>query len=307
VNGRGNGAVPEAGELLPEVIEKIVLSQLGETPPKQDFSDPELAAAVGDLGLTVRKPQLCAGCPHRSSFFAIRKALPAAINPSDIGCYSLGVNQKGVDTSLCMGASVTMSSGFYLAHKVTDQERPVVATLGDSTFFHMGVPGLLSAVYNRHAFVLCVLDNSITAMTGGQSNPGLTAKPRGKDEGVALSIESVARGCGVTFVETVEAYDIAAGAGAVGRAWEHAKANRAPAVLVFKHPCMLLRVPQDVVPVSVERNKCVGCRYCIDYFGCPGLSFDERAKKTSIDKRYCVSCGVCVTVCPHKAIVKSAG
>jgi indolepyruvate ferredoxin oxidoreductase alpha subunit len=304
VNGRWNGAVPEAGELLPEVIEKIVLSQLGETPSKQDSS--ELAAAIGDLGLTVRKPQLCAGCPHRSSFFAIRKALPAAINPSDIGCYSLGVNQKGLDTSLCMGASVTMSSGFYLAHKVTGQERPVVATLGDSTFFHMGVPGLLSAVYNRHAFVLCVLDNSITAMTGGQSNPGLTGKPREKDEGVALSIEGVARGCGVTFVETVEAYDTAAGADAVKRAWEHAKTNRTPAVLVFKHPCMLLRVPQDIAPVSVERSKCVGCRYCIDYFGCPGLSFDERAKKTSIDRRYCVSCGVCAAVCPHGAILKAA-
>jgi indolepyruvate ferredoxin oxidoreductase alpha subunit len=300
VDGRWNGVVPDAGELLPEVIEKIVLSRLGEAASKPDSS--ELAAAIGDLRLTARKPQLCAGCPHRGSFFAIRKALPGAINPSDIGCYTLAVNQKGIDTSLCMGASVTMSSGLYLAHKATGQERPVVATLGDSTFFHMGVPGLLSAVYNRHAFVLCVLDNSITAMTGGQSNPGLTAKPREKDEGVALSIESVARGCGVTFVETVEAYDIAAGVSATARAWEHAKANRTPAVLVFKHPCMLLRVPQDITPVSVERNKCVGCRYCIDYFGCPGLSFEENAKKTSIDKRYCVSCGVCAAVCPHGAI-----
>jgi indolepyruvate ferredoxin oxidoreductase alpha subunit len=147
-----------------------------------------------------------------------------------------------------------------------------------------------------------VLDNGVTAMTGGQSNPGLPDKPRAKDEGVALSIEGAARGCGVTFVETVASYDIAAGTAAVKRAWEHAKAHSTPAVLIFKHPCMLLRVPQDSVPVAVNPEKCIGCRYCIDFFGCPGLSFDETAKKTSVDKRSCVSCGVCAAVCPHGAI-----
>ena len=302
VNGRWNEVVPSAGELLPELIEKIVLSQLGETVPAVDTA--ELEAAVEELRLIPRKPQLCAGCPHRSSFFSIRKAIPGAINPSDIGCYTLGLNQKGLDTSLCMGASVTMSSGFHMAHKATEQERPVVATIGDSTYFHMGVPGLLSAVYNKHAFVLCVLDNSITAMTGGQSHPGLGGKPRRDDAGVALDIEAVARGCGVTFVEEVTPYDIAAGVEVVKRAWEHAKAHQAPAVVIYKHPCMLLRVSQDVVPMTVKQDKCIGCRYCIDYFGCPGLSFDEEAKKTSIDPRYCVSCGACEPVCPHGAIVK---
>jgi indolepyruvate ferredoxin oxidoreductase alpha subunit len=302
VNGRWNDVVPSAGELLPEVIEKIVLSQLGETVSKPDSS--ELLAAVDELRLIPRKPQLCAGCPHRSSFFSIRKAIPSAINPSDIGCYTLGINQKGLDSSLCMGGAVTTSSGLYMAHKAAGQERPIVATLGDSTFFHMGVPGLLSAVYNKHAFVLCVLDNSITAMTGGQSNPGIGDKPRSKDRGVALDIETTARGCGVTWVETVEPYDIEAGVNTVKRAWEHAKDNETPAVVVYKHPCMLLRVPQESVPVTVEENKCVGCRYCIDYFGCPALSFDEGKKKTSIDARYCVSCGVCKDVCPHNAIVK---
>jgi indolepyruvate ferredoxin oxidoreductase alpha subunit len=302
VNGRWNDVVPSAGELLPDVIEKIVLSQLGETAPKPDTS--ELSAAVEELRLIPRKPQLCAGCPHRGSFFSIRKAIPSAINPSDIGCYTLAINQKGLDTGLCMGGAVTTSSGLYMAHKATGQERPIVATIGDSTFFHMGVPGLLSAAYNKHAFVLCVLDNSITAMTGGQSHPGIGHKPRSKDRGVALDIAATARGCGVTWVETVEAYDIEAGVNAVKRAWEHAKNNETPAVVVYKHPCMLLRVPQESVPVTVEENKCVGCRYCIEYFGCPGLSFDEGTKKTSIDVRYCVSCGVCKDVCPHNAIVK---
>ncbi|MDR1377160.1 MAG: indolepyruvate ferredoxin oxidoreductase subunit alpha [Synergistaceae bacterium] len=302
VNGRWNDAVPSAGELLPEVIEKIVISQLGETVSKPDTS--ELSAAVNELRLVPRKPQLCAGCPHRGSFFSIRKGIPGAINPSDIGCYTLGINQKGLDTSICMGGAVTTSSGLYMAHKAAGQERPIVATIGDSTFFHMGVPGLLSAVYNKHAFALCVLDNSVTAMTGGQSHPGIGDKPRGGNRGVALDIETTARGCGVTWVETVEPYDIEAGADAVRRAWEHAKSKETPAVLIYKHPCMLLRVPQAVVPVAVEEDKCVGCRYCIDHFGCPGLSFDDAAKKTSIDARYCVSCGVCKDVCPHKAIVR---
>jgi indolepyruvate ferredoxin oxidoreductase alpha subunit len=189
-----------------------------------------------------------------------------------------------------------------MAHKAAGQERPIVATIGDSTFFHTGMPGLLSAVYNKHAFVLCVLDNGITAMTGGQAHPGLDVKLRENDRGVALDIATAARGCGVTFVETVEAYDIAAGADAVKRAWEHARTRQTPAVVIYRHPCLLLRAPREKIPVTMKEDKCVGCRYCIDYFGCPGLSFDDEAKKTSIDARYCVSCGVCEAACPHGAI-----
>jgi indolepyruvate ferredoxin oxidoreductase alpha subunit len=305
-DGRWNGVVPEAGELLPEVIGRIVLSRLGDAPP--DLNAAKLSAAVEDLKLTPRKPQLCAGCPHRASFFAIRKAIPNAINPSDIGCYTLGLNQRAVDTSLCMGGAVTVSSGLYMAHKVTGQERPIVATIGDSTFFHMGLPGLLSAVYNKHAFVLCVLDNSLTAMTGGQSHPGLGGKLREKDRGVAVPIETAAHGCGVSFVEVVDAYDTDAGVEAVKRAWEHARASSTPAVLVFRRPCMLLRVPQEKIPVATLEEKCVGCRYCIDYFACPGLVFDEETKKASLDMRFCVSCGICAAgVCPHGAIVARKG
>ncbi|MDR1740400.1 MAG: indolepyruvate ferredoxin oxidoreductase subunit alpha [Synergistaceae bacterium] len=304
VSGRWDGVVPSAGELLPEVIEGIVLPLLHERPSAADSS--ELDAAMKELGIEPRKPQLCAGCPHRASYFAIRKAFPNGIAPSDIGCYSLAVNQNGIDSSLCMGASVTMSSGFHIAHAVSGQERPIIATLGDSTFFHMGIPGLVSAVYNRHSFVLCVLDNRVTAMTGGQSNPGLSGKVRKGDEGSAVSIEAVARGCGVKFVEAVDAYDVAAGADAVTRAWESAKANRTPAVVIFRHPCMLLRVPQSVVPVKVDAERCVGCRLCITNFGCPGLTFDAAKKKAEVDRRGCVSCGVCRVVCPRGAIVEAA-
>lgn len=302
VRGRHDGTVPSAGELLPETLEKIVLGVLGETPQKRDLS--ELQSALDDLRVTPRPPRLCAGCPHRASFFALRQAIPGAINPSDIGCYSLGFSQKGVDATLCMGASVSLSSGLFLAHKATGQKRPVAATIGDSTFFHMGVPGLISAVYNRHAFVLCILDNRITAMTGGQSHPGLGGKLRENEAGVAVPMEALIRGCGVTFVETVDAYAVSAGTDAVKRAWEHAESHQTPAVVIFRHPCELLREPQDIVPMTVLREKCIGCRYCIDYFGCPGLSFDAGTKKTSIDVKACVDCGVCAFVCPHGAIVK---
>jgi indolepyruvate ferredoxin oxidoreductase alpha subunit len=203
-----------------------------------------------------------------------------------------------------MGASVTMGSGFFLAHKAAGTERPIVSTIGDSTFFHMGIPGLVSAVYNRHAFVLGILDNSTTAMTGGQANPAVGDKLRKGDEGRKVDIEAVCRGCGVTFVRTIEAYDVAAGKEAVKEAWEHAQSRSEPAVIIFRHPCMLLRPQQPVVQVKVDPEKCIGCKFCINFFNCPGLVFDETRSKAYIDERFCVSCGVCISVCPHGAIAE---
>lgn len=301
VKGRWNGYVPRAGELLPEVIEEIILKSLGEE--KQIGADSDLKAALEDLKITPRKPMLCPGCPHRASVFAIRQAIPSAINPSDIGCYTLSVNQKGADAVMDMGASVTMASGLYLAHKVAGKEQPIVSTIGDSTFFHMGIPGLVSAVYNKHAFVLCILDNRTTAMTGAQSNPSVGEKLRKGDEGRVVEIDSVVSGCGVNYVKTLEAYDVEEGKKLVKDAWEYAKAHQEPAVLIFKHPCMLLREKQDKIPMKVDPEKCIGCKFCINFFNCPGLVFDEAGKKAYIDERFCVSCGVCSKVCPHGAIV----
>ncbi len=299
--GRWNGVVPGAGELLPEVIASILAPLLGrEAGP--GGQDPLLKQALEDLKVTPRRPMLCPGCPHRASFFSIRQALPNAVNPSDIGCYTLGVNQKAVDAVVDMGASVTMGSGFYLAHKASGTERPVVSTIGDSTFFHMGLPGLASAVYNRHSFVLAILDNSTTAMTGGQANPSVGTKLRKGDEGRKVDIEGACRGCGVTFVKTLEAYDVKKGKEVIAEAWEYARERREPAVVIFRHPCMLLRPEQSSIPMRVDPGKCIGCKFCINFFNCPGLVFNEETKKAFIDERFCVSCGVCVSVCPHGAI-----
>ncbi len=306
VQGRWNKVVPGAGELLPEVVEGIISKALGVTGPAG--ADPDLKAALEELRITPRKPMLCPGCPHRASFFSIRQSLPAAINPSDIGCYTLGINQKGVDAVIDMGASVTISSGFFMAQKASGADlKPVVATIGDSTFFHMGIPGLVSAVYNKHAMVLAILDNGITAMTGGQANPAVGDKLRKGETGAVVDIEGVCRGCGVSFVKAVGAYDVAAGKSAVKEAWEYAKANGTPAVVIFRHPCMLLRRKQETIRVRVNQDACVGCKFCINFFNCPGLVFDEAKKKAFIEDRFCVSCGVCRNVCPHGAIVATEG
>jgi indolepyruvate ferredoxin oxidoreductase alpha subunit len=281
------------------------MKALGEEVPHIDNSKHN--TVLEELNIVTRKPQLCAGCPHRASYFSIRKTYPSSIGTSDIGCYSLSLNQNAVDTTIDMGASISAASGIFLAHKVTGQERPIVATIGDSTFFHNGLPGLETAVYNRHAFVLCILDNSITAMTGGQEHPGTGGKLREGDMGLAIDSAELCKGCGVKFVEVVNPYDIAAGEDVIKRAWEYAKENQAPAVVIFKYPCMLLKPKQEKIAVEVKDSECIGCKYCITNFNCPGLVFDNGRKKAKIDSRYCVSCGVCLNVCPRKSIIAKEG
>jgi len=305
VKGRWNGWVPNEGELLPEIVEGIILKALGEEAHRAE--DSRFKTALEELKIKPRKPQLCAGCPHRASYFSIHKACPSSIGTSDIGCYSLSINQNAVDTSIDMGAAISAASGLFLAHKVSGQERPIIASIGDSTFFHMGLPGLETAVYNRHAFVLCILDNSITAMTGGQEHPGTGGKLRQGNVGKAIDAVALCKGCGVNFVEVVNSYDIAVGEDTIKRAWEHAKKNQEPTVVIFKYPCMLLRPKQEKIPMEVKDSECVGCKYCINYFNCPGLVFNDDKKKATIDLRYCVSCGVCSNVCPRKSIAAKEG
>lgn len=287
VRGRLSGAVPEAGELLPEVIERVIA----------DFERKALKAGTIVPQEGGRRPTLCPGCPHRASFFAIRRAAPKGIYPSDIGCYTLGLNLGAVDTVLCMGASVGQAAGFYQAYRVTGQERDIVATIGDSTFFHAGIPPLIDAVAQGARFVLVVLDNATTAMTGNQSTPA-----QGTAAGRPVAIEEIVKGCGVRFCKSGDPLDLPAFTSLVKEALEFARSDSV-AVVIAKSPCLVDRNrPAEKRPQGIVDVTCTGCKLCTSQFECPALVHDEATGKVSVDIMVCSGCGVCQEVCPVKAI-----
>jgi indolepyruvate ferredoxin oxidoreductase alpha subunit len=291
VKGKQSGAVPRVGELTPERIQTL----LG------DFAGVRTSAAAVS-GVPGRRPTLCAGCPHRASFFAIKKAAPRGIYTSDIGCYTLGMNLGAVDTVLCMGAAITQAAGFYHAFRNAKKRPDIVATIGDSTFFHAGVPALIDAVVQRVHFTLVILDNRTTAMTGNQPTPASGFGACGEPLDI-IDLEALVRGCGVTFCRTADPYllkDFIAlmkDAVAFGR-------EKGPAVVIARHPCLLDRAHRgaggEFIAVQVS-ERCDGCGYCIKHFECPALvhhTEDQTHKHTRIDPMLCAGCGVCLHVCP---------
>ncbi len=290
VQGKLFGPVPRVGELLPEGIESIVKG-FCKMP-----SNLRTAPAGG------RRPTLCAGCPHRASFFAIRKAAPHGIYTGDIGCYTLGLNLGAVDTVLCMGAAISQAAGFYHAYKHTEKPPDIVAAIGDSTFFHAGVPALIDAKVQNAGFVLMILDNRTTAMTGGQPTPaasfGATGNPLSP-----VAIEPLVNGCGVEFCRTVDPYQVNETIEALKQALEFCR-TRGPAVVVARRSCLLERGPEAKaerigIPVIVS-DACDGCGYCIKHFECPALVMS--GNRVSIDPAVCTQCGVCLNVCPKNCI-----
>ncbi len=242
--------------------------------------------------LPQRKPSLCPGCPHRTVFYSIKKVFGEdAIYPSDIGCYTLGINQNAVDTVLCMGASAGMSNGFSESDK-----RTVVATIGDSTFLHAGIPPLINAVANKHRFVLVVLDNQTVAMTGLEPTPESTGN---------VKIENIVKGCGVEPL--ILHYD-----GKIGTTISFFKMvknrfenSEFPVVAVVKQFCLFDKVHAKLPGrfAKVDPTRCKGCGYCIENFGCPAFNWEDG--KVKVDPYFCSGCGVCLDgLCPFDAFVE---
>ncbi len=307
VLGRISGHVPSEGELVPEVMHASLNRTLNELGLEPLAAGPtaEAGELVKKLELPIRRPTLCPGCPHRASFFNIRKARPKAIFTSDIGCYTLGLNLGGVDTCLDMGAAITMAGGFYHAFAQDEVQQPIVATMGDSTFFHSGTAGLLNAVYNNARFILVILDNQITAMTGMQPTPGLGIRADGS-MGKTITLERAVAGCGVDFIEVVDPYDMKEMNKLLKKAAAHTEApDGGIAVIIARHPCVIA-YRAEAIPNKLRvtvTDECVSCGFCMDRFECPALYHNEQLDRTDINRRICADCGLCVQVCPKKAIV----
>ncbi len=240
-----------------------------------------------------RPPVMCAGCPHRGVFYVLNK-LKLTVN-GDIGCYTLGAVPplSAVDTCVCMGASVGMAHGF---KKATDGESKNVAVIGDSTFLHSGVTGLINAVYNQSGITLIILDNSTTGMTGHQQHPATGKNLKGEPAPVVL-LDELCKACGVKDLAIVDAYDVKA----VEKAVKAATASKEVSVIIAQRPCALL--DKSAKP-KVVVNNCRDCGVCMR-LGCPAISKGENGVK--VDPIQCVGCEVCVKVCPFGALSLEKG
>ena len=258
--------------------------------------------------LPVRPPVLCAGCPHRGSFYAVKQALRGreAVLCGDIGCYTLGNAQPldAVDTCLCMGAGITMAQGFAVAEPGKKQ----VAFVGDSTFFASAMTGIANAVYNGHDVTFAILDNATTAMTGSQPHPGTGVTLMGERRR-PIVIEEVLHGLGIQHIGFANPHSLESSVAAARAAIDY----EGPSAIIFRSPCIQLKKPD--APVTIDADKCTGCKKCITSIGCPGIGFDEglRGPKSGtrgqafVDTSLCDGCALCVQVCPFDAIQGAVG
>ncbi len=240
-----------------------------------------------------RPPVMCAGCPHRGLFYTLKKNDLTVLG--DIGCYTLGAVAPlgAMDSTICMGASISGLHGFNKANGGESEGR-TVAVIGDSTFMHSGVTGLINTAYNESNSTVIILDNSITGMTGHQQNPTTGYNLKG-DPCAKIDLESLCRAVGVSRVRVVDPYDLAACDAAV----KEELAAKEPSVIISRRPCALLKYVKHPGPIASDPDKCVGCKSCMR-IGCPAISIADG--KAVIDNTLCTGCGVCTQLCKFDAL-----
>lgn len=294
VYGKLTGHVSPSGENSADSAAEILAGFLGTAARESGIDLSDMPA------LPMRPPVLCAGCPHRASFYAVKKAMQELPDKNsyfcgDIGCYTLGnaMPLDMVDTCLCMGAGITMAQGFHW----TDPDGVCFAFVGDSTFFASGMTGVVNAICNEADMILCVLDNSTTAMTGHQPHPGTGLNMMGNAVD-KVSIVKVLEGMGVKKIEVVDPLDLASAV----RAVKECAALPGVKAILFQSPCIAISKPAEKMKIS---GKCIQCKKCIREIGCPALIIVDG--KVTIDKGLCMGCGLCSSICPTSAIVPDEG
>lgn len=299
--------IPREGELNFSVVDNALSKLLGlepEVPPKEKLTFLERASKI----LTPRTLTMCAGCPHRAAYYVAKKALKSLqksdyIAIGDIGCYTLGMNLplRFMQNVFGMGGSIGVANGaFHSGIGV-----PIIATIGDSTFYHAGIPALINATFNKANIKVMVLDNFVTGMTGYQPHPGTGQTATGQST-KKIHIEEICKACGIDLIKIVDPYDYESSIEAMKEVINFP----GPAVIIFRRLCAQVRLRmarmagEKIITYSVNIEKCNGCRTCIIAFGCPAIGFDLKSRKAFIDPNICVGCGVCIYVCPNNAIAR---
>lgn len=286
-----------------KVIGREVFSPLGEYNQAiiaKAILGKENESVAVDCDIPARPPVLCPGCPHRGLYYAL-KGMNLYVS-GDIGCYTLGAQAplSMMDTCVCMGASVSALHGYNTA-RGSESAKKSVAVIGDSTFIHSGITGLIDIVYNKGISTVIVLDNSITGMTGHQNNP-LNGKTIKGDPTTAVNLEALARAIGINRIRVVDPFDIKGTKAAV----EEELLAEEPSLVISRRPCALLKNVKHPKALVVNQEKCVGCKACLRV-GCPAISQKKQENgktKALIDPNQCLGCGVCVETCRLDAIVK---
>lgn len=284
-----------------DCVGKELFSPIGEynqSSIRAAFGLPQPETVSADSQIPVRPPVMCSGCPHRGLFYTLAKHKITTLG--DIGCYTLGSTAPlfALDSTLCMGASVSGIHGFNKAGGKESENR-TVCVIGDSTFMHSGMTGLVNISYNASNSTVIILDNSITGMTGHQQNPTTGYNIKG-DPAAAVNLEELCHAIGIKRVRVVDPYNLKECEDAV----LEELAIDEPSVIISRRPCVLLKYVKAKPPVKVNTDKCVGCKMCMK-LGCPSVSIKNG--KAHIDFTQCVGCGVCTQLCKFGAIETEVG